>query len=866
MKLVKKLINNKINNNKMSIFLYQNKMTLLNDCIFSPKNYQKILTGIELNELNKQNLSPRRFFKFINKEKKHNGFSYVDGLNSDTNDFNPTKECSIGGLYFTTIDYIYKFRQYGSYLCEIIIPDDALCYIECTKIKANKIFIKSFDKFKSIMHISSITDEELLFIYYNNMLTFANENNNYVKIIDVINILFIKYDIYELHNFNIEDNNLITLYKQLIKHDVQYMKYIKPYATIDLYCKLASQSNESVVLYMNEEQKTVENYEKIIESAHNSIYYIDEQYYSTKMIEHVVKKNALFFRCLANKWKTLDICLISVQKNSQNIDYIDSSMYEQLIECDGCILTYLNFETDFKDKNKLHELCKIAINNNQEVFKHLPNDIITQELCDMLIKNKNKNTSHICYFEYVPEQFRTDELCQIVINKHPKLLELTPNKLKTYDMCFKCILDGASLEHVPEEIKTLKLCQEAVSTTHHNLQYVPEKYNSRDLYLCALNKDGHAIQYIENQTEEFCLISLEYDASILCYIESQYRTPNVCMFAVKKDAIKIRNIEEDKQTHEICLHCVKENGLLLEYIYNPNDEIYEEAVKQNPYALKYISAKNQKTKLCVMAVKQNGLVLEYLHNDRKTNEVCLLAVEQNPYSWNFIKIDTIIDKTCEYTKKKTTQIIKRFNDLQISIKKNNPTFEKYYAQSHDYECGFYENQVEEITKILNNKFGESLIIYYGDIENKYLSFNYIMCYEEDIDYESFYYQSKKDVFVSDKQYGTHPHFIGIICIDVDDEEQTENQFYILYLDKTYNNNEIDDIDTKMLIQLMKNDKNFKTIIKNKKYEIDKLLDENTNLKTDYKIFNVHDLLYWNEEFDTVFEPLDETFESNFFMC
>ena len=40
------------------------------------------------------------FYRITNHEENHRGFQYYDGLNIDTQAFNPTGECSAGGLYF----------------------------------------------------------------------------------------------------------------------------------------------------------------------------------------------------------------------------------------------------------------------------------------------------------------------------------------------------------------------------------------------------------------------------------------------------------------------------------------------------------------------------------------------------------------------------------------------------------------------------------------------------------------------------------------------------------------------------------------------------------------------------------------------
>ena len=65
------------------------------------------------------------YFKITNKDENHHGFQYVDGLNILVGNFNddPNKSCCIGGLYFTDIDNIFNFFDYGVYLREIFLPE-----------------------------------------------------------------------------------------------------------------------------------------------------------------------------------------------------------------------------------------------------------------------------------------------------------------------------------------------------------------------------------------------------------------------------------------------------------------------------------------------------------------------------------------------------------------------------------------------------------------------------------------------------------------------------------------------------------------------------------------------------------------------
>ena len=84
------------------------------------------------------------FRKCLNNELIHWNFQYKIGLNEDTILFNPSGSCKSGGLYFTTIENVNKFLDYGLNIAVIQLCTDAEFYIDPTgmKFKTNKFIIK----------------------------------------------------------------------------------------------------------------------------------------------------------------------------------------------------------------------------------------------------------------------------------------------------------------------------------------------------------------------------------------------------------------------------------------------------------------------------------------------------------------------------------------------------------------------------------------------------------------------------------------------------------------------------------------------------------------------------------------------------
>lgn len=83
------------------------------------------------------------FYKYLFDNMNQYGFQYKYGLNIDTKRFNPHGSCEGGGLYFTTHDRIEAFKngKHGNNLHHVIIPDDAMVYVDHEKFKADKIIL-----------------------------------------------------------------------------------------------------------------------------------------------------------------------------------------------------------------------------------------------------------------------------------------------------------------------------------------------------------------------------------------------------------------------------------------------------------------------------------------------------------------------------------------------------------------------------------------------------------------------------------------------------------------------------------------------------------------------------------------------------
>ena len=60
--------------------------------------------------------------------------------------------------------------------------------------------------------------------------------------------------------------------------------------------------------------------------------------------------------------------------------------------------------------------------------------------------------------------------------------------------------------------------------------------------LAMVKEDGYALQYVEEQTPEMCLIAVKKDGYALKYVKEQ--TPEICLTAVKQNGWALKFVKD----------------------------------------------------------------------------------------------------------------------------------------------------------------------------------------------------------------------------------------------------------------------------------------------------------------------------------
>ena len=89
-----------------------------------------------------------KYYKILNEEECHRGLQLKTGLNVDPEPFNPSGDCEPGGIYFARED-IFAFLNYGPWIREVVIPEDAQVYEnpgKPKKWKADKVILRERER------------------------------------------------------------------------------------------------------------------------------------------------------------------------------------------------------------------------------------------------------------------------------------------------------------------------------------------------------------------------------------------------------------------------------------------------------------------------------------------------------------------------------------------------------------------------------------------------------------------------------------------------------------------------------------------------------------------------------------------------
>ena len=257
-----------------------------------------------------------KFYKITNQKENHNNFQYKDGINEDILEFNPSSENEKGGLYFTELNKIMYWIDYGVNIRRVIILDDSLVYIEKNKFKTNKFIL---DNKVLINEFEYWNDNDFckLSIEINpNLLQYVtNQTDELCKmaiIKDPEMLYFVKNQTDELCKMAIDINSFV----------LQYVKN-----QTDELCKIAIEINPFVICFIKINYQTDELCKMAIDINSFVLQYVKNQ--TDELCKIAIDKNPFALECIKNQ--TFEICNYAYEKNPLTIQIVTVSKIKKQI-------------------------------------------------------------------------------------------------------------------------------------------------------------------------------------------------------------------------------------------------------------------------------------------------------------------------------------------------------------------------------------------------------------------------------------------------------------------------------------------------------------------------------------------------------
>ena len=313
------------------------------------ENY-KTYSGKEFNQW--AELNGKVFVKILNKAEIHFDFHYFDGENIDIIEFNPTGSCQAGGLYFCEFQNFFFFNNWESYyMRQVIVPDDALVYVDNHKFKANKIHL---DKRYTI-------EQHPLWKY----------RKDDVKRL----IKFMPY------YFTIIEEQTPEIILEAVKQNGLDLEYVIN-QTFEL-CLEAVKQNGMALQYVK--LQTQELCMEAVKQNGMALQYVKLQTQELSM--EAVKQNGYAIQYI--KKQTDELCLEAVRKNGLALKFIEKQTEE---------LAWIAIKNDchsFKYiENQTVEMCLYAISKNKFNFYDIHFHLINFQICEYMNQNYKKSSAH----------------------------------------------------------------------------------------------------------------------------------------------------------------------------------------------------------------------------------------------------------------------------------------------------------------------------------------------------------------------------------------------------------------------------------------------------------------------------------------
>ena len=283
-------------------------------------------------------------------------------------------------------------------------------------------------------------------------------------------------------------NSYIINPKQLIN-----FKYFSPFYNIEVHC---SYLRYFIIDFCDE-------YGEMILSKMNYLQFYNIKNMSKEFYEKLPFEHSHF--------------ILSIPKEQRTHDF-----YKQEIQKNGFILEYLD------ESEQTYDLCLLAVKNSPETIQFIQNiNHKTKEIYRTVICNENKygsfNLTHFITNSKMFNDIEQYELWKEIIAKQGRLIYECNKSIITDELCEIAIKnDGSGLGHLKQQ--TYELCKIAVSKYIYNISSIKdEKFLTDEIYKIAIKNNYEYLKNIkeEKQTDDLIKYAINLNVKAIFHIHNE---------------------------------------------------------------------------------------------------------------------------------------------------------------------------------------------------------------------------------------------------------------------------------------------------------------------------------------------------------
>jgi hypothetical protein len=281
-------------------------------------------------EITGRDLKHLKLCKILHDDLIHNGFQYQEGLNILIDEFNPSDNCSKGGLYFCKFEDFPFYLNYGDKIAKVTLPDDARVYVEQNKFKADQIILSDI---RNISELKEWNDDEFC------MNIISKEKYCAMR--------YVKNQTPELCLAAVQQNGLA----------LQHVKNQTP-----KLCMVAVQKNGWSLRYV--QNQTPEICLVAVQQNGLTLKYVTIQ--TPELCLAAVREYGYALQHVKNQ--TPELCLAAVQQSGYALQYVQNQTPEiciAAVQQNGLALAYVETQTP--------EICIAAVQQNGYALQFVEN-------------------------------------------------------------------------------------------------------------------------------------------------------------------------------------------------------------------------------------------------------------------------------------------------------------------------------------------------------------------------------------------------------------------------------------------------------------------------------------------------------------